>query len=57
MFKLLSRLMLLAAIGGAIGYFVKRGRQEDERDADYPEDDWASEQSEQMDAQRDPGAV
>lgn len=54
MFKLLGRLVLLAAIGGAIGYFVKQSRQEDEWDADYPEDDWASEQTKQMDAQRDP---
>lgn len=45
MVKLFRRLMVLAAIGGAVGYFVKQRRQEDRWEADDPEGDWGVKQS------------
>lgn len=45
MFKLLRRLAVLAAIGGAVGYFFKQRKQEDTWDADEPDGDWGVKQS------------
>jgi hypothetical protein len=40
MLKLLGRLAILAAIGAAIGYFLKRRTRADVWDAEDPEGDW-----------------
>ena len=45
MFKLLRRLVVLAAIGGAVGYVMRRRKGDDDWDADNPEGDWGLEQS------------
>ena len=51
MFGLLRRMVVLAAIGAAVGYFVKRRKQEDVWDAEDPEGDWGMAQT---DLQRAP---
>jgi hypothetical protein len=45
MFKLVRRLIMLAAIGGAVSYFIRRRKQDDLWDADEPEGDWGVEQT------------
>jgi hypothetical protein len=45
MFRLLSRLLVLAAIGAAAGYFIQRRKQEDVWDAEDPDGDWGLAQS------------
>ena len=54
MFKLVRRLVVLAAIGGAAGYFIRRRKQEDLWDAEDPDGDWGLEQS---DLARTPGSM
>ena len=40
MFGLLRRLVVLAAIGAAVGYCVQRRKQQDVWDAEDPDGDW-----------------
>ena len=45
MFGLIRRLVVLAAIGGAVGYVVRRRQHEELWAADDPEGDWGLEQT------------
>ena len=51
MIRLLSRVLVLAAIGAAVGYFFQRRKQEDVWDAEDPDGDWGLAQT---DLQRSP---
>ena len=45
MFKLIRRLIVLSAIGAAVGYFMQQRRREDTWDAEDPEGDWGMAQT------------
>lgn len=45
MFKLLRRLMLIAAIGAVISFVLRRKNEDDEWDTDDLDDDWGVEET------------